>query len=70
MKKKKGVVISECIIRNISVSEKIKKGHFKNHFHYTADVYSPSKRNWKHHTMFMEKTKPKILKRLKEEYML
>ena len=62
----KGHIISECIIRQISTPQK----SGENEFHYEVEIYNPKKKDWVQKTIFSEKTKPKLLKRLKEEYML
>jgi len=63
--------IAECVIRHISRPKaRRKKGFQENEFFYLVEIYNPHKRNWKYRTSFMEITKAKLLKTLKEEYML
>ena len=62
--------VTECIIKRICTTEKITKGMWKNKWHYEVDIYTSSKRGWKFKTSFNEPTKAKLLKHLKEEYML
>lgn len=62
--------IVECIIREMSVPERINKNMWKNHFHYEVDIYKPSKRKHYFESMFMAKTKRELLKMLRDECLL
>ena len=67
----KETIISECIIRHISRPKaRRKKGFQENEFFYTVEIYTPKRSNWEWKTSFMETTKRKLLKQLKEEYMI
>ena len=66
----KETIIAECLIRKICKPKKSKNGIVVNEFYYAVDISIPTRRNQDFGTMFMERTKPKLLKQLKEEYMI